>query len=119
MLTEPVRLKAYVTALAAVTSEARAAGNGVLDPLPGTLLDHPSLAARLRELFSDLSGLNADEKSGVWALMLGTVRALARAHRGDDTPVRVAPQPGRNDACPCGSGKKYKKCCATTGPAIR
>ena len=23
---------------------------------------------------------------------------------------RVAPQPGRNDPCPCGSGKKYKKC---------
>src|SRR5688572_18466582 len=21
-------------------------------------------------------------------------------------------QPGRNDPCPCGSGKKYKKCCA-------
>lgn len=21
------------------------------------------------------------------------------------------PKPGRNDACPCGSGKKYKKCC--------
>ncbi len=20
-------------------------------------------------------------------------------------------EPGRNDACPCGSGKKYKKCC--------
>jgi len=19
--------------------------------------------------------------------------------------------PGRNDPCPCGSGKKYKKCC--------
>jgi SEC-C motif-containing protein len=26
-------------------------------------------------------------------------------------PVRVGPQPGRNDPCPCGSGKKYKKCC--------
>jgi uncharacterized protein len=25
--------------------------------------------------------------------------------------VRVAPKPGRNDPCPCGSGKKYKKCC--------
>ncbi len=25
--------------------------------------------------------------------------------KGDDTP-------GRNDPCPCGSGKKYKKCCA-------
>lgn len=21
------------------------------------------------------------------------------------------PQPGRNDKCPCGSGKKFKKCC--------
>jgi hypothetical protein len=28
------------------------------------------------------------------------------------TPVRQAqPKPGRNDPCPCGSGKKYKKCC--------
>lgn len=23
--------------------------------------------------------------------------------------------PGRNDPCPCGSGKKYKRCCALTG----
>jgi len=26
-------------------------------------------------------------------------------------PVRVADKVGRNDPCPCGSGKKYKKCC--------
>lgn len=26
-------------------------------------------------------------------------------------PVRVAPKPGRNEPCTCGSGKKYKKCC--------
>ncbi len=25
--------------------------------------------------------------------------------------VRSAPKVGRNDSCPCGSGKKYKKCC--------
>ena len=25
-------------------------------------------------------------------------------------PVRAAPAPGRNDPCPCGSGKKWKKC---------
>ena len=25
-------------------------------------------------------------------------------------PVRAAPQTGRNDPCPCGSGKKYKHC---------
>ena len=33
---------------------------------------------------------------------------------GDDAAVRtvrrVAPKVGRNDPCPCGSGKKYKKC---------
>ena len=26
-------------------------------------------------------------------------------------PVRTTPQPGRNDPCPCGSGRKFKKCC--------
>lgn len=26
-------------------------------------------------------------------------------------PRQVATKPGRNDPCPCGSGKKYKKCC--------
>ena len=26
-------------------------------------------------------------------------------------PVRVEKTPGRNDPCPCGSGKKYKNCC--------
>jgi preprotein translocase subunit SecA len=26
-------------------------------------------------------------------------------------PARATPRAGRNDPCPCGSGKKYKKCC--------
>jgi preprotein translocase subunit SecA len=28
-------------------------------------------------------------------------------------PIRVH-KVGRNDPCPCGSGKKYKKCCGAT-----
>ncbi len=33
-----------------------------------------------------------------------------------ETPVtREAPKVGRNDPCPCGSGKKYKKCCGAKG----
>ena len=37
----------------------------------------------------------------------------------DDLPPPVEPihadkKPDRNDPCPCGSGKKYKKCCGTT-----
>jgi hypothetical protein len=27
-------------------------------------------------------------------------------------PVRAAPKVGRNEPCPCGSGKKFKRCCA-------
>ncbi len=29
-------------------------------------------------------------------------------------PIVVGPKVGRNDDCPCGSGKKYKKCCGAT-----
>ncbi|MGE5370788.1 MAG: preprotein translocase subunit SecA [Solirubrobacterales bacterium] len=29
------------------------------------------------------------------------------------TPVKVGDKIGRNDLCPCGSGKKYKKCCGS------
>ena len=35
------------------------------------------------------------------------------------TPVRVGPKIGRNDPCPCGSGKKWKKCtCAQYHPDL-
>jgi preprotein translocase subunit SecA len=30
---------------------------------------------------------------------------------GKPKPVKVGQKVGRNDPCPCGSGKKYKKCC--------
>jgi uncharacterized protein YecA (UPF0149 family) len=43
-----------------------------------------------------------------------------KAHAASETPVAPVPvvigaKPGRNDPCPCGSGKKYKKCCALKG----
>ena len=28
-------------------------------------------------------------------------------------PYRAPPKIGRNEPCPCGSGKKYKKCCGS------
>jgi preprotein translocase subunit SecA len=33
------------------------------------------------------------------------------ARSGKPQPVKAAQKVGRNDPCPCGSGKKYKKCC--------
>jgi uncharacterized protein YecA (UPF0149 family) len=32
-------------------------------------------------------------------------------HRPMAPVVRGGPKIGRNDPCPCGSGKKFKKCC--------
>ncbi len=42
-------------------------------------------------------------------------RAAAQAPQGEAAKVKQIkleqPKTGRNDPCPCGSGKKYKKCC--------
>ena len=34
-----------------------------------------------------------------------------QGEEAEKKPVRVGKKIGRNDLCPCGSGKKYKKCC--------
>jgi uncharacterized protein len=35
-----------------------------------------------------------------------------------ETYVRPEPKVGRNEPCPCGSGKKYKKCCGSANTTI-
>lgn len=57
----------------------------------------------------------------VWIVQLGP--AVAEIYRhflaqragsrpGPETTIRHEPKVGRNEPCPCGSGKKYKKCCS-------
>lgn len=43
-------------------------------------------------------------RDGAWLYLDGAFPDSAR-------PAAKAPKAGRNDPCPCGSGKKYKKCC--------
>lgn len=43
------------------------------------------------------------KRDGVWY--------YSDSSQPSQTVVRVSPKVGRNDPCPCGSGKKYKKCC--------
>jgi uncharacterized protein len=38
-------------------------------------------------------------------------RRLSRADPQASTHRRAGAKVGRNDPCPCGSGKKFKKCC--------
>lgn len=42
----------------------------------------------------------------------GSTWIYTRPLREGPAPIKAsAPKPGRNDPCPCGSGKKYKHCC--------
>ena len=54
----------------------------------------------------------------VKATQEGKVAQAARAGGGPQQPRRVsaAQKIGRNDPCPCGSGKKYKACCGKNQP---
>ena len=49
-----------------------------------------------------------DNPEPVWQPSQPQVQQSAAAVR---TVVRNTPKVGRNEPCPCGSGKKYKKCC--------
>ena len=43
------------------------------------------------------------------------VSQVAEEAMSKPKPMRTGPKVGRNDPCPCGSGKKYKHCCGKTG----
>ena len=69
----------------------------------------PTLAT---EHITDIQAMTADAPDMIPDMVCGL--NAWRAHhsvRGNITPVSSA-KIGRNHHCPCGSGKKYKKCCA-------
>ncbi len=41
----------------------------------------------------------------------GSTTTTSSGQKGEQKPVHAKKTPGRNDPCPCGSGKKYKNCC--------
>lgn len=45
-------------------------------------------------------------------------RSLARTPQLLQQRRREGPKVGRNDPCPCGSGRKYKNCCISGAPAM-
>jgi preprotein translocase subunit SecA len=86
------------------------------------------LVAFRKEAFTEWEGLQAAIQEEIAKLMfrVQVVRERTRpqaspfqemyaSHGGDEEPEPKRPERvkkvGRNDPCPCGSGKKYKKCC--------
>jgi len=62
-----------------------------------------AMLARYREALADEADLLLEN----WR-----TRAQPSSAPPEATVRREAPKVGRNDPCPCGSAKKYKKCCA-------
>lgn len=65
-----------------------------------------------REEKTDMSRLRAthQEFAGGNGHPAEEMEYAANAEPAKQEPVRVGPKVGRNDPCPCGSGKKYKNC---------
>src|SRR5437660_10199071 len=58
--------------------------------------------ARMRQPVGAMAGVAAGDGDGAGEVSI-------------DLPVRRSiPKVGRNEPCPCGSGKKYKNCCGRT-----
>ncbi|MEQ1892968.1 MAG: SEC-C metal-binding domain-containing protein [Planctomycetota bacterium] len=95
---------------------------GVRDPLAEAVED--ILTAYLRDLGQRAVVLHAYELER--ALLTHAAAFRQRVRAGDlagRAPGKTAPpfvhradKTGRNDPCPCGSGRKFKQCCRQLGP---
>ena len=72
-----------------------------------TLRETPKEAEIVSHRLMLRAGMIRQASAGIYSwLPLGH-----RVLRKIEQIVREDPKVGRNDPCPCGSGKKYKKCC--------
>ena len=91
-----------------------------IDSLPAMFkgkLKDPAIKKRFIDIAKRMEQDGVDFKSiRQMKKWMKTHEAELRAEGGADMPkvetvVHEGPRIGRNDPCPCGSGKKYKKCC--------
>ena len=99
--------------------------NGWADPRDFSLKDFDRQVKLARQTPSGLGGFEADsvapfekaiETLASWSYVSDAALAGENSRAGDgyvyETPcVNPLRGVGRNDPCPCGSGKKYKRCC--------
>lgn len=96
----------------------------------GLILDQPTFTRVSQDLARagfnpetfDFSQITPQQEAGVAALVIRRIRAAGLSSRVGYTdpgspgvPSAIGSErrrrTGRNDPCPCGSGRKYKKCC--------
>ena len=109
-------------------AETRRAIRELLDVLPKDVLDElnngvidlkdPAFLDGLMDHVSRLSLASPRNGQKILGKVIKLKKLIARSLRESDpdvavssTVTRTGERVGRNDACPCGSGKKYKQCC--------
>jgi len=73
-----------------------------------------SLAFDKEKLYKNMVAAKADWLYGLpqWnAILSEEEQKKLYKEQKESTTIRKEKKVGRNDPCPCGSGKKYKKCC--------
>ena len=85
-----------------------------LDLPPAARADAPAI---VEGYFAYLFSSGKNPRAGAWSAALPAITERYHERLRDDGSVRGATvqrtlaKVGRNDPCPCGSGRKYKKCC--------
>ncbi len=77
--------------------------------------DMRNVYAGQEELFDANESYGVGDSAAARELQAAPAAPAAEAAEAEETPldpiVNAGPKIGRNDPCPCGSGKKYKHCC--------
>jgi len=109
-------------------AETRRAIRELLDVLPKDVIDElnsgaidlkdPAFLDGLTDHVSRLSLASPREGQKILGKIIRLKKLISRSLRESDPEVTVSAtitrtggRVGRNDTCPCGSGKKYKQCC--------
>jgi hypothetical protein len=98
---------AYLRALGADASGDPVAAEALLGEGLASTADHAACLGFLAELAAD----RGDAERSL-SLLRQTGRPPGAEQLRDLEPFLLGRPPGRNDPCPCGSGRKYKACCA-------
>lgn len=84
-----------------------------MEPGMAAQLKNPAVRQKLLELAKKMlkDGVDIKSEKAVKHWLKGHPEVLSGDQPKVETFKRTDPKVGRNDSCPCGSGKKYKKCC--------
>ena len=82
---------------------------GAIVALTGNDTGTPTVSMAAEDSPPSVSEQRLDDfGAAIWAVY--DLRQLWKSLGPRTEALRKAPEPGRNDPCPCGSGRKYKKC---------